>query len=303
MSPFWPHTSTAGLAVRRYQAPLEGRKTDTSVVSLPSKSAGGSRSVAGPCTVTADAPEPVPGEPFEAVPVPRARAKVWVPGVPRPSTPGIFSTWNVKSTAQRSVEVPAAPSTTVLDGVNVTTPLASGAETENDFPAHAVPDWPVAVGLRANTPGSGTGQTVSELAVLVPHEGARRSCPTVIVSPDSGRVEMFRTWTEPGRPLSPTVTGVGIAGNTARMAPAEAGLTDARTKPIMSAVRTTAFLIRHLRPPAPKDGLVQRYSATTGRKRLAGWRGAGAAGRRPRCPHSTTEGLVVRRYQARFDGR
>ena len=45
MSPAAPHTTAVGLVVRRYQVLLPGRKTEMSVVPVPSKSAAGATSV------------------------------------------------------------------------------------------------------------------------------------------------------------------------------------------------------------------------------------------------------------------
>ena len=114
-------------------------------------------------------------------------AVVWISGTAGwLSTAGRFTTWKVKSTSQVWFGPPTAPSTTGLDGVKVTTPLGAGAEIENDISAQAVPARPVAVGLSAKTPGSGTEHAPKE---GLPHDGTRLTWLTVMVPPASFALE------------------------------------------------------------------------------------------------------------------
>ena len=89
------------------------------------------------------------------------------------------------------------------DTVKVNTPLASGPETLNVRPAHAVPAAPAAVGLIEKTPGSGVGHRLAAVAVL-PHEGANLSSTMVLLSPWLGALFWLTTVIEAFKFVVPT---------------------------------------------------------------------------------------------------
>src|SRR5947209_8208212 len=161
---------------RRNQPPSDGRNTEMSVLLSPLKSAG-SRRASGATVDSRLGPLERLTLLGRLVASTYRLVQVWSPGAAgSTSMLGSLVTLTTTLTVHRSVPVgpPGGWSTTVEEGVRVTTPAASGDETAKGIPAHAVPAAPVAVDERLKTPGSGIGQTfVPERTA--PQEGASRS--------------------------------------------------------------------------------------------------------------------------------
>jgi hypothetical protein len=98
---------------------------------------------------------------------------------------------------------PSGWRTTWPAGVKVTLPVGSGALDTNTWSRHA-PATPRAVGLTANTPGSG----VLHGAARSPQDGHS----SMLVIP-MGRSDSkgWKIHTSPRRPVSPTVTGLSTS--------------------------------------------------------------------------------------------
>src|ERR1700761_2896975 len=134
-------------------------------------------------------------------------------------------------------------------------------------PAHAVPAWPVPVGLMVNTPGSASaaGQSlVGATPKLVPHAGTMSMVVMVTLEGRSAPLEVLVIVKLAGTLVWPTVTDVGNSGTTPKPTPAKAaGMETAKgTNPIASAIKPW----RNRRPVLDRAA------------------GAPAAGVRPPCP-------------------
>jgi len=124
-------------------------------------------------------------------------------------------------------ELPPGPSTNGPADVIVERPLASDGPTVNEVPWQVVPNLPVAVLLRPNTPGSGAEHELT-FSPPPPHDGQMARTETVTGVFWSGPKEVFVMLTVAGK-VSPTVRKEPESGTAAAPTAARAGVAGSRT--------------------------------------------------------------------------